>query len=96
MNDNIIYTKKSQVWQLFNDFFALVGKIVRGAVPLPSSEDEFSNYHHENQLNTPFTFSSVQVSEVESLILSLNGKKLNYLLIPTKFKNLNVTQYRLC
>ena len=75
INNNKINTDVSLICEVFNDKFSLVVSRIHETIPPLSSANEFSYYLHDIQVNTPLTFSSVQISEVGSTIFSLKENK---------------------
>lgn len=75
MSDNRTFTDVSEICELFNDCFASVSSRFHATIPPLSSEYDFFCHLHDFQVNTPFTFLSLKISEVESNILSLKVNK---------------------
>ena len=84
VRDNRIYTDGLQTCEFFNKYFSSVSTKIHESFPSPSSEDDFSYYLRNIQISTTFSFSMIQITEVENTILSLKEKKLISLRIPTE------------
>ena len=75
--DNRICTDGFDICELFNEFFTSVSGRILESIPPPISEDEFSYYLQDIQVNTQFELSAIKIDEIDSTILSLKESNTN-------------------
>ena len=73
--NNRFYRDGLQFCELFNKYFSSVSTKNHKTIPSPTSEDDFSYCLRNIQLRTTFSFPTIQLTEVESTILSLKKNK---------------------
>ena len=64
VSDNRIYTDGFEICEIFNDFFTSVSSRVHESIPPLMSEDEFSYYLQDIQVNTFFELSPIHIDEI--------------------------------
>ena len=84
VKDNRIYTDGLQICELFNEYFSSVSTKIHDSIPSPTSEDDFSYYLRNIRMSTTFSFSTIQITEVETTILSLKENKTHISTYPNR------------
>ena len=75
ISDNRFYTDSFEICKLFNEFFSPLSIRIHESIPPPLSDDGCSYYLRNVYVNAKFEFSSIQIIEIESTVLSLKGNK---------------------
>ena len=75
VNYNRIYADGIQIREFFNKYFSSVSSKIHESIPSPTSEDDFSCYLRNIQMSTTSSFSTIQITDVVSTIISLNENK---------------------